>query len=296
MKLSPALSVLWIVLGMYAVSMGQAPAAPNTTQSPALPQTGQPVPQPGAGQTLPRAITIEQAIAFARKNNPTLNANQTLISQNKAQEITANLRPNPLLAWDTQYLPLFSPSLFTDGNYWETQAQYDIGVGYLFERGKKRQHRLQAAKDITSVTESQVADAERTTIANAAQQFVAALLAQSNLEFARTVLDSFQKTVKISEDRYSAGGISKADLLKIQLQQLQFQTDVNTALLARAQALASLRQLMGFDSCPCRLPGCRKADIRADVGKAGRPAGARLEPATRSASGTARHYFGAEPD
>ncbi len=250
MKLSPALSVLWIVLGMYAVSMGQAPAAPNTTQSPALPQTGQPVPQPGAGQTLPRAITIEQAIAFARKNNPTLNANQTLISQNKAQEITANLRPNPLLAWDTQYLPLFSPSLFTDGNYWETQAQYDIGVGYLFERGKKRQHRLQAAKDITSVTESQVADAERTTIANAAQQFVAALLAQSNLEFARTVLDSFQKTVKISEDRYSAGGISKADLLKIQLQQLQFQTDVNTALLARAQALASLRQLMGFDSVP----------------------------------------------
>jgi cobalt-zinc-cadmium efflux system outer membrane protein len=147
-----------------------------------------------------------------------------------------------------QYLPLFSPSLFTDGNYWDTQVQYDAGIGYLFERGHKRQRRLQAARDITGVTESQVADAERTTIASAAQQFVAALLAESNLEFARTALASFQHTVNIGEEQYKAGAISKSDLLKIQLQLLQFQTDVNNAQLARAQALASLRQLMGFDS------------------------------------------------
>jgi cobalt-zinc-cadmium efflux system outer membrane protein len=195
-------------------------------------------------------VTIEQAIALARQNNPTLNANRTLISQSKAQEITANLRPNPVVSWDLQYLPLFEPSLFSQSNYWETQAQYDIGIGYLFERGQKRRRRLQAATDTTSVTESQVADAERTTIGTAAQQFVAALLAQSNLELAHTVLDSYQHTVQISEDRYSAGAISKADLLKIQLQQLQFQTDVNNAILARNQAMASLRQLMGFDSVP----------------------------------------------
>ena len=187
---------------------------------------------------------------LAKKNNPTLNANQTLISQGKAQEITANLRPNPLLSWDLQYLPIFQPSLFGDSNYWETQAEYDVGVGYLFERGHKRQHRLQAARDTTGVTESQVADAERTTVANATQQFVAALLADSNLEFARNVLASFHHTVSISEEQYKAGAISKSDLLKIQLQTLQFQTDVNNAMLARAQALASLRQLLGFDSVP----------------------------------------------
>ena len=202
------------------------------------------------GKRLPPAITIEQAIELAKRNNPTLNANQTLISQSRAQEITANLRPNPLLSWDLQYLPIFQPSLFGDSNYWETQAQYDIGVGYLFERGHKRQRRLQAAKDVTGVTESQVADAERTTVANAAQQFVAALLAQSDLEFAREALTSFQQTVNISEEQYKAGAISKSDLLKIQLQTLQFQTDVNNALLAQNQALATLRQLMGFDSVP----------------------------------------------
>jgi cobalt-zinc-cadmium efflux system outer membrane protein len=187
---------------------------------------------------------------LAKQNNPALRANQTLISQNKAQEITANLRPNPVLSWDTQFLPLFSPSLWTDSNYWQTQAQYDVGIGYLFERGKKRQHRLDAAKTATSVTESQVSDAQRTTLAGAAQLFIAALLAKSNLEFAEGLRDSYKKTVTLSEERFNAGAISRNDLLKIQLQQLQFESDANAAHLAKVQALASLRQFLGFDSVP----------------------------------------------
>ena len=79
-------------------------------------------------------------------------------------------------------------------------------MGYLFERGRKRQHRLQAAKDLTAVTEAQVADAERTTVENAAQQFIAALLAKANLEFAIQLLDSYQHTVNISQEQYKAGG------------------------------------------------------------------------------------------
>jgi outer membrane protein, heavy metal efflux system len=217
-------------------------------QTPPAPGT-QPVPTPAPNPT-PRAITLEEALDLAKRNNPTLQANQTLILQNKAQEITANLRPNPVLSWDTQYLPIFSPSLFTDSNYWETQAQYDVGIGYLFERGKKRQHRLDAAKTATAVTEAQVTDAQRTVLASAAQLFVSALLAKSNLEFADGLLDSYKKTVKISEDRFNAGAMSRNDLLKIQLQQLQFETDVNDARLAKTQALASLRQFLGFDSVP----------------------------------------------
>lgn len=206
-------------------------------------------PQP-SGTRLPAAITIEQAIDFAKRNNPTLQANRTLIQQNKAQEITANLRPNPVLSWDLQYLPIFQPSLLGDATYWEDQTQYDGGIGYLFERGKKRQHRLQAARDVTAVTEAQVADAERTSLASVTQQFVATLLAESNLKFASTALASFQHTLNISEDRYKAGAISKSDLLKMQLQLLSFETDVNSAKLAQRQALNSLRQTMGFDSVP----------------------------------------------
>ena len=63
-------------------------------------------------------------------------------------------------------------------------------------------------------------------------------------------LQSFQNTVQISESRYQAGDISEGDLLKIKLQLLQFQMDLSAAQLARVQALAALRQLVGFESLP----------------------------------------------
>jgi cobalt-zinc-cadmium efflux system outer membrane protein len=125
-----------------------------------------------------------------------------------------------------------------------------LGIGYLFERGKKRQHRLQAAKDQTTVSRSQVTDNERQLAFNVSQQFINVVLAQSSIDFARQDLDSFKKTVEISEERFKAGDISEGDFLKIKLQFLQFQTDLSTAILAKVQAIAALRQLVGFESVP----------------------------------------------
>jgi cobalt-zinc-cadmium efflux system outer membrane protein len=125
-----------------------------------------------------------------------------------------------------------------------------VGVGYLFERGKKRQHRLQAAKDQTAVTVAQTSDNERTLTFNVASQFIATLLAQANIELADTDLKSFQETVDIAEAQTKSGAMSGGDLLKIKLQLLLFQTDVSAARLARIQALAGLRQLLGYDSVP----------------------------------------------
>ena len=123
-------------------------------------------------------------------------------------------------------------------------------LSYLLERGGKRHRRIDAARDATAVTRYQVSDTERILIFNVAQQFIGAQLAQSVLDFARTDLKSFEQTVRISEDRYKAGDISEGDLLKIKLQLLQFQTDVAGAEVAKVQALASLRQLLGYDAVP----------------------------------------------
>jgi cobalt-zinc-cadmium efflux system outer membrane protein len=183
------------------------------------------------------------------QHNHALQAARTTILQNQALETTANLRPNPVLSWDAQFLPIFQPSKFS-ADYIDNQAQFDLGLGYTFERGRKRQHRLQAAKDITAATRSTVADNERQLVFNVTQQFVAVLLAQSTIDFTQQDLDSFQKTVDISETRYKAGDMSEGDLLKIKLQMLQFQNDVLAAKLAKAQALASLRQFLGYESAP----------------------------------------------
>ena len=195
----------------------------------------------------PVRITLDEAIQLALQHNHALLAERTTILQNQALETTANLRPNPTLSGDAQFLPFFEPGNFNSA-YIENNAQFDIGIGYLFERGRKRQHRLQAAKDQTAVTTSTVFDDERTLTFQVASQFISVQLAESTLDLAEQDMKSFQNTVDISQARYKAGDISEDDFLKIELQLLQFQTDVSQAVLAKVQALTGLRQMLGYQS------------------------------------------------
>jgi cobalt-zinc-cadmium efflux system outer membrane protein len=223
-----ALGVLGVLAPVCAVGQAGAQAAPQNPTA---------------------RVTLDDAIDLAIKHNHSLQAARTLILQNQAQEITANLRPNPVALVDEQYMPFFSPSAFT-ADYINQSAVYDLGLSYLIERGKKRQHRLGAAKDQTAVTSAQVTDNERTLTFNVASQFISAVLAQADLDLAEKDLASFQQTVDISQASFNVGAMSGGDLLKIKLQLLQFQMDVSAAKLARVQALASLRQLLGYESVP----------------------------------------------
>jgi outer membrane protein, heavy metal efflux system len=189
-------------------------------------------------------ITLDQAIQLALEHNHALRATRTQIQQNQAQEVTASIRPNPVFTFNSLFIP-FTAATAENIN---TISEFDLGFGYTFERGGKRKRRISAARDQTAVTESQVADAERAIVFNVSQQFVNALLAKANFDLATQDLDSFQQTVNIAQTQYKAGQISEGDLLKIQLQLLQFQNDKSQATLTRVQALATLRQLVGYDS------------------------------------------------
>jgi len=236
-------SILLAPFWLTGFAAAQAPPA----QSPAA---GSRAPAPAAGQLAQKPgaqlITLDQAIQMALAHNHNLLAERTTIQQNEAAEITANLRPDPVLMGDSQFLPIFQPSNFTS-DYLDNVAQFDLGVSYLFERGQKRQHRLQAARDTTAVSRSQVLDNERTLTFDVATDFINVELAESTLELANQNLKGFQDTVDITQARYNAGQIGLDDLLKIKLQLLQFQTDVAQAKLGRVQGLSDLRQLLGYE-------------------------------------------------
>jgi len=130
-------SVALVVLLFFGFAWAQSPP-PLAQSSP--PQAGTLAQSPGA-----QTISLDDAIQMAIQHNHNLLAAQTTIQQSQAEEVTANLRPNPVLLGDTQFLPVFQPGQFSS-DYIDNAAQFDLGVSYLFERGKKRQHRLQAAK------------------------------------------------------------------------------------------------------------------------------------------------------
>ena len=240
------LAVLFFAVCFCACILAPDSSAQGKPQPPQPPST--PTMQTPSAQVHGAVrLTLDQAIQLALEHNHTLKAAQTTIQQNQAQEITANLRPNPTFTADAQFLPLFQPNEF-NSEYIDETAQFDLGISYLFERGRKRQHRLQAAKDQTAVTTSTVADNERTLTFNVAQQFVSVQLAESTLDLAIQDMKSFQNTVDIGQARYNAGDISEGDFLKIKLQLLQFQSDVAQAQLSKIQTLVGLRQFLGYQT------------------------------------------------
>ena len=246
-RFSLRLSIL--LLFTFPIEAAEAQLPPP--QGPAQPGKTAPAPQPNQLAQSPgsQLITLDQAIQMAIQHNHNLLATRTTVQQNEAEEVTANLRPDPVLSTDSIFLPIFQPSSLTS-DYIDNVAQFDLGVSYLFERGKKRQHRLQAARDATAVTRSQIADAERTLAYAVAAQFVNVELAESTLALADEDLKSFQQTVDVAQSQYNSGAIGESDLLKIKLQLLQFQTDVAQSTLARVQGLSDLRQMLGYESVP----------------------------------------------
>ncbi|HXR98183.1 MAG TPA: TolC family protein [Terriglobales bacterium] len=209
----------------------QTPAAAPPAQAPAV------------------QVDLEQAMQLALTHSPALAAARTQIPQSQAQEVTAAIRPNPILSWDALFLPVFNPKSITL-NYLNTTAEYDASVGFTIERGHKRQARVEAARDATAVVRAQVDDNVRTLRFNVAQQFIGALLDKSSLEFAQQDLASWRNTTSISQAQYNAGAMSEGDLDTIKLQTLQFENTVSADTLGLAQALIALRQQVGLSALP----------------------------------------------
>jgi cobalt-zinc-cadmium efflux system outer membrane protein len=159
--------------------------------------------------------------------NTTLLAGQLNIDELKAEEITAHLRPNPaftLSADGTQIAP--------GHGVWQPLAGTFIspGVSYLFERRNKRNLRFEVAKQGTAIGVAQQADLERNLLFNLRNAFVGVLQAKAVLRLALDNLDYYDKVLKISRDRYQAGDIAQIDLDRLELQRLQYESDLQTAL------------------------------------------------------------------
>jgi cobalt-zinc-cadmium efflux system outer membrane protein len=201
-RLRRSFFIVTVTASCAAVAQGPPPQAPA------------PPAQALAQKPASVTISLDDAIQMALRHNHNILAARTTIQQSEAEEITANLRPNPVILSDWQFLPIFQPSQFS-ADYLDNIAQFDLGVSYLFERGKKRQHRLRAARDVTAQTRSLVADNERSLTFSVASGFINVELAESTLALAQQDLQSFQNTVDIGEARYKAGDIGLDDLLKI---------------------------------------------------------------------------------
>jgi cobalt-zinc-cadmium efflux system outer membrane protein len=160
-------------------------------------------------------------------NNTTLLAGRLNIDELRAEEITAFFRPNPQLSLSvdgTQIAP-------KDGKWQPFAGTFEVpGISYLHERRHKRELRLESAKEGTAIGRAQQDDLERTLLFNLRNAFVGVLQAKAVLRLAQDNLDYYDRVLKISRDRYQAGDIARIDLDRLELQRLQYESDLQTAL------------------------------------------------------------------
>jgi cobalt-zinc-cadmium efflux system outer membrane protein len=172
------------------------------------------------------ALTWEQVRSRFEASNPALLADQLNVEESKAQEITAYLRPNPNFDFTVDGTQI-APS----HGVWQpfTGTFESPGINYLHERRHKRELRLESAKKGTLIAESNHSDLERSLVFNLRNAFVSTLQAKAVVQLAKDDLAYYDHVLDVSRDRYKAGDIAQIDLDRLELQRVQYESDLQTA-------------------------------------------------------------------
>jgi cobalt-zinc-cadmium efflux system outer membrane protein len=193
---------------------------------------------PAAAQ---QALTWDQVKARFEAANPALKADALNVDEMHAEEITAFLRPNPQFNFavdGTQFPPNMGA--------WRplASAQYQSTFSYLHERQHKRELRLESAVEGTHIGQSQHEDLERTMIFTLRAAFVQTLQAKQVLELAKADLEYYDKIIDISRNRLRAGDIAQVDFDRIELLRVQYESEIQTAIVNLRTSKIQLLQLL----------------------------------------------------
>ena len=173
-----------------------------------------------------KALTWQEIRDKFESANPTLRAGQIGIDESRAQEITAFLRPNPTFTLSTDGTQ-FSPYR----GVWKPFAgsQFSPNFGYLHERQHKRELRLESAQKGTGIAISGQADLDRTLLFSLRMAFIQTLQEKAVLDLAKENLSYYDHLLDVNRERYKAGAIAQVDLDRLELQRVQYESDLQTA-------------------------------------------------------------------
>ncbi|GAC1635354.1 MAG: TolC family protein [Candidatus Acidiferrum sp.] len=194
-------------------------------------------------------LTWQEIRAKFEVANPSLRAGLLSIDEARAQEITAGLRPNPTLGITADQINPFpgGPAHSSFGALLSVAT-----LNYLHERGHKRELRTESAKDATQITESSTADLKRTLLFSLRSAFVQVLQQKAVVKLATENLDYYDKALGVNRDRFQAGAIARVDLDRLELQRVQYESDLQTAEInlrtAKIQLLALLNDRTPVES------------------------------------------------
>ncbi len=195
------------------------------------------------------AFTWEQIKQKFETENPTLKAAQASIDESRANEITAYLHPNPIFTGTIDQIDPFinQPSLSGSGQdvYRPfANALPFASISYLHERQHKRELRRDSARAATAVAQSSYSDEQRDLLFMLRNAFVQVLQSKAVLQNARENLDYWDRELEVNRTRLQSGDMALMDLNRLELQRVQFESDLEGALVKLRTSKIQLLQLL----------------------------------------------------
>jgi cobalt-zinc-cadmium efflux system outer membrane protein len=190
----------------------------------------------------PTAVTLDQAVQEALASNLDLAAARYDISVAEARQITAKLRPNPVMTVSGDHLDLLGTGYDNTNN--AGPNEYAYRTDFVLERGGKRAARMEVAAASTKVAELGFRDAMRRLIYDVESAFVDVQAAKENVALAEDNLRSLNSIVSVNTERLRTGDLAAVELDRSQVAAMQYQTAVRLAALQLQQAKNKLRLLM----------------------------------------------------
>jgi cobalt-zinc-cadmium efflux system outer membrane protein len=188
-----------------------------------------------------QSLTWEQVKTKFETANPSLRADALGVDEMKAAEITAYLRPNPQFTAATD-----GTQIARHNGVWQPLSGNDVvtNLSYLHERDRKRELRQESAKEGTQISASEHEDLKRNLLFDLRSQFVQTLEAKAVLDLAKADLAYYDKIIEIGRNRFKAGDIAQIDLDRIELLRVQYEVEIQTAIVNLRTAKIQLLQLL----------------------------------------------------
>ena len=184
-------------------------------------------------------LTLDRVVSTYIERNLELQAARYRLERTKADQIAARLRPNPGITITAENFVFTGPTPFS--------RLYEVATSYseTIELGGKRKLRESAADATVSAAEAQFADAIRRGVAAVKRLYYEAVLARYNVEVASENRQMFGQLLQMNQSRFEEGAIPEADLIKVRLERIKFDSALKQADLNLRQATIRLLERLG---------------------------------------------------
>src|SRR5215468_9311148 len=200
---------------------------------------------------LPRKLTLAQAEELLVQRNLAVLAARYKIDSSRASRLIAGYKPNPMLRIGAEQFPVYSPLKGSYPRFFNTnsdagaQPTYGVSVDRVWERGGKREFRVEQADATLKTSEAQMLDAVRTQIYQLRLAFAAATLARENLRLAETTWQEYEQTERLTATKVELGDQPGMEIYRVRAGRLQFQQAVLDARSNYEQATRDALNLLG---------------------------------------------------